>query len=268
MKNKRFLALLLFFALCLSACASSAGTASNSSTSHPILTLNQNKAYVAVSSNDENSRTLPFYFTYANPKAESDGQAYSILNDQYVQANLYAEDALIGQVDNIHWTVSKLGAGRYTVQLDLTPSLSDFQFDDIKRITKLELTAKNNTSQTFELPDYLVQQKETLSKDVIEVQGAMAQSTIDKNDKAQTCYTILAKGNEIDSVALEYPKQLFYVKDDSLNKTKSEAGGVTYQFSLRLSEGGSKAIFRPFVKLTYNDGQEGYVLASFPVVFQ
>lgn len=49
---------------------------------------------------------------------------------------------------------------------------------------------------------------------------------------------------------------------------QSEDDRNTYSVALQLSENSSKSVFRPFLKIEYNNGNSGYLVPSVPVYFR
>ena len=95
------------------------------------------------------------------------------------------------------------------------------------------------------------------------------ESDISEDLIAGANYGIDKNGNEITKFSLEFPKEFSNITDYKINDTVQSADDRnTYSVALQLSKNSSKSVFRPFLKIGYNNGQSGYLVPSVPVYFR
>ena len=52
------------------------------------------------------------------------------------------------------------------------------------------------------------------------------------------------------------------------NTNQTEDNETEYSVKIQLNGNYKKSVFRPFLKVTYNDGKSGYLIPSLPVYFK
>lgn len=235
------------------------------------LKLDQKNAYISMSKNDIDgyNRWLPFYFTFSEKSDIDTAQVEAILNEKIENVALYADNKIVYQTNQLIWSAYKVNDELYNLTLVLVPEISDFSFDGLKEITHIELSSDTNSSQKYELSSYMVKQKETLTDELFSVSLSSMESDISEDLIAGANYGIDKNGNKITKFSLEFPKEFSNVTDYKITDTvQSEDDRNTYSVALQLSENSSKSVFRPFLKIEYNNGNSGYLVPSVPVYFR
>ena len=235
------------------------------------LKLDQQNAYISLSRNNVEgyNRWIPFYFSYYEEVDMDSSEVEEVLNENVKYANLYAGSEVIYSTERLVWSSCEVTNGNYNLTLVLIPELKEFMFKGIKVITHIELVSSTNEFQKYKLPNYIVEQRMTIDNEEFDISLSSMESDISENFIARANYGIAKKQNEITEIELDYPKDFLNVKNYKIvDIAESGDGNVVYSFDVQLTENSSKTIFRPFLKIEYNNGKLGYLIPAVPVYFR
>lgn len=234
------------------------------------INLDQKDAYVSMSKNDIEgyNRWIPFYFSLSGKMSMSESQVESILEKKINSAILYKDNEVIYQTNHLVWSVYKVNDELYNLTLVLIPELSECLFDEIQPVTHIELNMISGDSQKYTLSNYLIEQKETLPENLFSISVSSMETEISDEFTARVNYGIETNGKEIKEFSLEYPPEFSDVKSYEILDTEVEDKNTVYSVSLQLSKDSRKSMFRPFLKIEYDDGKLGYLVPAVPVYFR
>ena len=234
------------------------------------LTLDQEIAYISISKNDISgyNRWLPFYFTFSSEDDLTEKQVEKVLNDNIKKATLNAENGEVYSTQQLIWSAYKLENNQYNLTLVLIPELNTLVSDEPINIKYINLYDSKD-SYTYSLASYLVESKETIAEDEMYVSLSSMESDILEDYSVNVNYGIIGNGNKVSDFSLEYSNDFTPVLSYVLaNTNQTEDNETEYSVKIQLNGNYKKSVFRPFLKVTYNDGKSGYLIPSLPVYFK
>lgn len=234
------------------------------------LTLDQEIAYISISKNDISgyNRWLPFYFTFSSEDDLTEKQVEKVLNDNIKKATLNTENGEVYSTQQLIWSAYKLENNQYNLTLVLIPELNTLVSDEPINIKYINLYDSKD-SYTYSLASYLVESKETIAEDEMYVSLSSMESDILEDYSVNVNYGIIGNGNKVSDFSLEYSNDFTPVLSYVLaNTNQTEDNETEYSVKIQLNGNYKKSVFRPFLKVTYNDGKSGYLIPSLPVYFK
>ena len=234
------------------------------------LTLDQEIAYISISKNDIDgyNRWLPFYFTISSEDDLTEKQVEKVLNDNIKKATLNTENGEVYSTQQLIWSAYKLENNQYNLTLVLIPELNTLVSDEPINIKYINLYDSKD-SYTYSLASYLVESKETIAEDEMYVSLSSMESDILEDYSVNVNYGIIGNGNKVSDFSLEYSNDFTPVLSYVLaNTNQTEDNETEYSVKIQLNGNYKKSVFRPFLKVTYNDGKSGYLIPSLPVYFK
>lgn len=234
------------------------------------LKIDQENAYISLSSNDMEgyNRWIPFYFTFKENFDVDASKIDDMLTKKITSASLYADGKNIYQTTALKWSAVKLNNRKYNLTLVLNPELSDFKFDGVKTITHIELSFDSGSSKKYELPTYLIEQRPTVPEKLLSVCLSSTETEIAEDLTANAVYGIEKNENEINDFALDFPKSFSNIKSYKIVKTEqTDDNTMEYSITYQLDKNCPKTVFRPFLKVKYNNDESGWLVPSVPVYF-
>ncbi len=234
------------------------------------LTLDQEIAYISISKNDISgyNRWLPFYFTFSSEDDLTEKQVEKVLNDNIKKATLNTENGEVYSTQQLIWSAYKLENNQYNLTLVLIPELNTLVSDEPINIKYINLYDSKD-SYTYSLASYLVESKETIAEDEMYVSLSSMESDILEDYSVNVNYGIIGNGNKVSDFSLEYSNDFTPVLSYVLaNTNQTEDNETEYSVKIQLNGNYKKSVFRPFLKVTYNDGKSAYLIPSLPVYFK
>lgn len=233
------------------------------------LNLDQKEAFISLSKNDISgyNRWVPFYFNLTTKEDLSEEKVEALLNEKILKASLSTNDGVFYQTDQLIFSVGKSDENFYHLTLVVIPEVGELSFDGGETITQIELSSSDN-SYKYELPSYLIEERETLLEDELSVSISSMLSEIQENLSASIDYGIEKNGYEITNLNLDFPSDFSNIKDyQVVNSVQTEDGSVEYSIIAHLNDNSSGTIFRPFLHVEYGEGKSGWLIPSVPVLF-
>jgi hypothetical protein len=248
------------------------------------LELNQDDAYVAISSNDSggSNRWLPFYFTIESEKntnfksilailnkAERENIVRTMLHEDITRVTLYSEtnESLIS-TDKVIWTATEYNNGssyEYQILLIIDLDLDELKLDKATNIQKMTFDMSNGEKIEHVLPNYIVEARETISEEELYVSMIPIYSSISEDATANTDYGF--KGNwEITALELDYPENFANITKHEIGEpTTNIEGDIDYPVVIYFSEFGptQRTVFRPFLRV-HSENDSGWLIPGYP----
>ena len=150
----------------------------------------------------------------------------------------------------------------------LIPELNTLVSDEPINIKYINLYDSKD-GYTYSLASYLVESKETIAEDEMYVSLSSMESDILEDYSVNVNYGIIGNGNKVSDFSLEYSNDFTPVLSYVLaNTNQTEDNETEYSVKIQLNGNYKKSVFRPFLKVTYNNGKSGYLIPSLPVYFK
>ena len=253
------------------------------------LELNQNDAYIAISSNDPSgsNRWLPFYFTIESEenanfkntlaglmetereKAERESIVQDILYENITRVTLYSEanESLIS-TDKVIWTATEYRGNSYQLFLAIQLDLDELKLDKATNIQKITFDMSNG-EKIEHILNYTVEARETISEKEIYVSSIPVYVPIREDVTARPDYGFM--GNQkITDLELDYPANFANITkheigDPTINMKADMEGQIDYPVIIYFSEFGpdQRTVFRPFLRV-YSENDSGWLIPGYP----
>ena len=113
-----------------------------------------------------------------------------------------------------------------------------------------------------------MEEKETIPEDEMYVSLSSIEATVQENLTSQINYGIMQSKNRITGFNIYFPKDFKDIVNYKIVQTDClEENTVEYTVEVKLKEKDSKTVFRPFLKIKYDD-KIGWMIPSVPVYFK
>lgn len=233
------------------------------------LTLNQGNAYIAISQNDNSgyNRWIPFYFLYMTDEEKNEGEIEELLNKNISSIALqFSGENNEYITDDLMWSVCSINKNLYSITLVLVPKVEQWDNGEVI-VEKISLFSRNKGYE-YALGNYKIEQKETLPESSLYVSLCSTETVTSENRIANIMYGIMSNNIEIEGFDIWFPKNFRDVMGyEVVSETYTEENGYEYYLDIELKNHNSKIVFRPFLKVEYEDG-EGWLVPSVPVYFR
>jgi len=229
------------------------------------LQLDQAEAYVAISKNDDTgyNRAFPFYFYLETQEDYTEElELRSILNFSFDEAQLISsDDEMFFSSDTMAWASIKIAPHKFNVTLMVFLKDENLFWDGVKEIKSLVLVNKYEKKE-FILPPYYVEARQTIPDDILYVSGSPMEAWFNDDLTVPVNWDISAK--DISDFGIEWldgfsALESYELKEFRVIDEEYETFGYLY-----FQETRDKVVFRPFIKVTYNDEQV-YLVPTVPV---
>lgn len=234
------------------------------------LTLNQGEAYISISKNDIEgyNRWLPFYFSLSSKRNLTVEEVEKELSEEIDKAVLYTTNGELYSTDQLIWSAYEVAEKTYNLTLVLVPELDSLNSNGAINVESIVLVS-SDWEKSYNLPEYIVDERNTISSDELYVSLSSMESDIIENGTAYVNYGIFKNNNEISEFFLEYSKSFSPVIDYSIvNENQGEDDSIEYSVLVQLKENSEKTVFRPFLKVNYRKQKCGFLVPSVPVYFR
>lgn len=235
------------------------------------LKLDQGNAYISISSNDVSgyNRWLPFYFQVEGNNNLSERDVEAALKEKISSISLFSiKDEELYETEKLIWSACKIDDNVYNLTLVLIPEIESIDIDGIVQISKIILISKDNIKHEYILDCYLVEEKETIPEDEMYVSLSSIEATVQEDLTSQINYGIMQNKDRIMGFDIYYPKKFRDIVSYEIVQTDCvEENTVEYTVAVRLKEKDSKTVFRPFLKIKYDD-KIGWMIPSVPAYFK
>lgn len=230
--------------------------------------LDQGNAYISISKNDIEgyNRWVPFYFQLTTDKDFTIEEVESLLKEKIIQATLSIGEEEFYETKQLIWSAYKIGENTYNLTLVLIPDIGEFPIKGVQTIDTITLSSKEK-KQEYSLPSYLIEERDTITEDELFVSLSSMESDVDEKLMAQVNYGITKNKNDIVKFELDFPKELNDIVDYNIINTNKKDDKNEYSVSIQLKDKDTKTVFRPFLKVSYDDGKSGWMIPSVPVYF-
>lgn len=227
------------------------------------LTLREGKAYMAISKNnsEDYNRELNFYFLVSKNRNLTQNTVYDYLTNNIKKATLYTDNGQVYSTDKLVWSDADKyeGIKDYFVSLAITPEIEKFSTDDkIIKIERIVLNS-NDAEQEYKLDNYFVEEKETLDEKSILLSG-----TSGGTESFEFDYKVEKEENDVSSISLEYYQDFAPIKisniDEFSNSREKEEN--SYYFKMSYGKDEKNLFLKPFLNVTYNNGEQGFVVSN------
>lgn len=232
------------------------------------LTLDQANAYIAISKNDDTgyNRWLPFYFKFDPGVDINDEDVERSLGRTFSSAAVYAGGQVVYRTTNLVWSSALSGGTVHNLTLVLNPTLQELPFNGTLELESIELITKEDTKR-YEMQQYLVEQHDTIADDLISVSLSSIGSQLRDNHTATINYGV--SSHTVNSMSLQYAQQYIDIDSYSFSEpSQGDNGDLVYTATIHLSARCSRTIFRPFLHVTYDSGQTGWLVPNVPVYIE
>lgn len=250
------------------------------------LLLDQGYTYIALSANDSENlnRAIFFYFVIQTEEDLEDEELESLLDSKFKEASLYFENGEAYIFNNLFWTSNKV-ENKYNLLLTIIPNETDFNTENSFHVDTLILN-DGNKNFSYELSNFIIDAKETSQKDTVGVILSTIDTNINNNDYiANANIGIENSKRTVVSLELVYETNFANIikheilwsgvqyeegfvnatnqKDYELDKNKKYHYDK-YEIKYNFSKLNDKVIFRPFIKVTFDDDSEQLILPLYP----
>lgn len=235
------------------------------------LKLDQGNAYISISSNDVSgyNRWLPFYFRVEGNDNLSEREVEEILKEKTSSISLFSmKNEKLYETEKMIWSACQIDDNVYNLTLVIIPEIGGIDIGESVQINKIVLTSESNIDNEYILDCYLVEEKETIPEDEMYVSLSSIEATVQENLTSQINYGIMQNKNRTTGFDIYYPKDFKDIVSYEIVQTDClEENIVEYTVAVRLKEKDSKTVFRPFLKIKYDD-KIGWMIPSVPVYFK
>lgn len=228
------------------------------------ITLRDDNAYMAISKNNDEdyNRKLTFYFLVSKKENLTQANTGDYLAKNIKKATLYTDDGHIYITDALNWArIEKYEEiPDYVAPLNIIPDVDMFPTNN--KAIKIEriVLSSDNAEQEYKLNNYFVEEKETLDeKDIRFRLLVSSQETLEFN------YNIYKEENNVSSVELYCYQDFAPVKISSLDRfsdEREEKEENSYYFQIAHNKDEKNLLFKPFLKVTYNNGKQGLIVSN------
>lgn len=234
------------------------------------LKLDQGNAFISISKNniDGYNRWIPFYFYLETDTDLEPEEAETLLNENIAQATLYSDKQNeLFTTTQLIWSAYKLDAGSYNLTLVLIPELDQLDMEGVQQIDKIILRSDKSNCE-YDLSNYLIEARDTIPEDQLYVSLSSMESQVQDDLTAQVDYGFKKNGNDVNALDLDFPSEFTDIVNYKVNNaTSTEEDTIEYSVSVLLNSKDSKTVFRPFLKVEYNN-TIGWLIPSVPVYFK
>lgn len=235
------------------------------------LIFDQGHTYISLSKNNDNgfNRWFPLYFRIKGNIDCTENEIEQALNKQIKKLSLTADDGtVIYLADELMWSALKLPNG--IINLSLMISLTDdcFRNKEQMKIQTITFLLNNNEIITYYLEHCVIEERDTLNSDNICVYESTIDTTYSEDLTALVDYGIQVKnGVKVASVEIDYPEYFADLDKYEIftynTNDDDECYSLTIAYHFLLDH--PKTMFRPFIKIVFEDGNTGWIIPPLPV---
>ncbi|MCL1990892.1 MAG: hypothetical protein FWG67_08400 [Defluviitaleaceae bacterium] len=232
------------------------------------LQLTQDNTFMSISSSNSDSfnRMIPFYFRYISSFESDEETITKLFNDYFDSVTIYFNDnSLTFTTNEISWTAGRDSLTEYNPILYIMIEIDELLMTDALTIDRIVLN--RNDDYSFEIPNFSIEARETISEEIFIVTSSPVMTTMDEELEIYGTYSILpVTGEEIHSFELIFPEYFanidkYEIVDVSINEDD------TYEFRVRISfsEYSETIVFRPFIRIEFGTNQVAYMIPLMPL---
>lgn len=214
------------------------------------------------------NRWLPFYFKISCDENLNEGEVEEFLNENILKVSLYSsEEQKLYETEHLVWSACKIDDKTFNLTLVLIPELNSFDINGVKQIDKIML-ASDKSFYEYKLNSYLIEQRETISESEMYVSLSSIEAIVQENLTTQINYGIVKRNYEISAFDIYFPKQFDDIASYQIMDIEVvEDNSVQYSIAITLNKKNSRTVFRPFLKVSYDD-HIGWMVPCVPVYFK
>ena len=275
---KKIFFLLLILLLILSACTSADMSIHEESSEFnkeksiidlDSLTIDQDSTYISLSKNDVSgyNRWVPFYFVLQGNDSCSESAVEEELGEKIKSIILLSEDnKTIFSTSELIWSAFKLPGGTFNLSLVVVPECGNLGNAEIVTVNSLELLVEGNKTISYSLNSYVIEERDTLSDDYSYISMSTMDTTYTEDLTALVDYGFyMTNGEKIASIQIDYPQNFSDIREyEILEIEKRSEKEHIFTIAYHFSNANPKTMFRPFIRVIYENGQTGWRVPPLP----
>lgn len=234
------------------------------------LNIDQELTYISLSKNDSSgyNRWLPFYFVVQGNENCTERELEEELSQRIKKINLLSENnKIIFSTSELIWSAYKLPGGVFNLSLVLIPKCGELGNIGLINVNSLELVINDNRTLLYSLEKYEIEERETLYDDHAYISVSTIDTSYTENLTALVDYGIYVEnGMKIESVEIDYPMNFSDIeKYEILEVESAHEKEFILTVSYHFSSLNPRTMFRPFLRVVYENGESGWLVPPLPV---
>ena len=227
----------------------------------------QNETYLGISVNSDEGtdRWIVFYFSYTSSFIGRAQDIENTISEGLEKITILSNEELFFATEETVISVFDRSLGEYNITIAITPSIDELIFQEIIFVEQVILTFLGHEYE-FNFSCFMIEKKETLSQELFFSTNATIDTWISESLCVFLSFGIAtASNNIITSLSLSFPEGFasisgYEIKEHSLTETGDDFFVIRLTFDKRRDG----IIFRPFIRVEYDEGYYGWIIPVIP----
>lgn len=235
------------------------------------LKLTQNSTYIALSSDNNTgySRLIPFYFLFEADYDYTQEEITEMLNSSIEEVVLsFDEESAFFSASDLFWGVNHISECKYNVTLSVVPSIDELSINGIINVDSISFIS-NDKEYKYDFTNFTIDIKETAEMESFFYSSVSPiESYLNEVFEATVQYGIVADSDfSIKGLELYYPNGFAgLVSYEILETTLDDNGLELFTIHFRFISDVQSIVFRPFIKIYYDENEVGLIPVSLPMI--